>query len=372
MWIAAAAAIALIAALLAFAALPDSERDPLAGPGNTSGGPGGGPFGGSDDQSGGNGSGGDLFGPGGNGEDQFQPDSIDVDERSAWVSDFACGLVVHIDKATNEVAGIVDLGGSASGVTIEAGSVWVGNRTTSRVVGLDPDRIVIDKTATIPGNALGLASGDGEVWTADPDTDTVDRIDATTGAYLDSTKVGASPHHVVVDGDTVWVTNSEAGTVSRIDASGPTPVVDLEIAVGGGPLHIALGAGSAWVTNGADGTVHRLNAVTGDVETVITVGLLPHALAFASGQVWVGSDGPDLWRIDPATNQATRVDGAGFTSIDMTVEGTTIWVADASGSAVVRFDAAAGSVAETIDLGGLGTCDDLREDAVVPPPNGAV
>jgi len=371
MWIAAAAAIALIAALLAFAALPDSERDPLAGPGSTLGGPGGGPFGGGDGSSD-DGAGGGPFGGGGNGDALFQPDSIDVDERSAWVSDFACGLVVHIDKATNEVAGVVDLGGSTSGVTIENGLVWVGNRNTSRVVGLDPDRIVIDRTATIPGNALGLASGDGEVWTADPDTDSVDRIDAATGTYLDSTKVGASPHHVVVDGDTVWVTNSGADTVSRIDASGPTPVVDLDIVVGGGPLHIALGAGSAWVTNGTDGTVHRLNAVTGDVEAVIPVGIFPHALAFAEGQVWVGSDGPDLWRIDPATDQATRVDGASFTSIDMTVDGTTIWVADASGSAVVRFDAAAGRVAETIDLGRLGTCDDLRQGAVVPPPNGAV
>lgn len=372
-WIAAAAAIALIAALLAFAALPD-RSDPLAGPGSTLGGPdGGGPFGGGGNGSGDGSGGGGLFGPDGNGDLLFQPDSIDVDERSAWVSDFACGLVVHIDTATNEVAGIVDIGGgSASGVTIEGGSVWVGNRSDSRVVGLDPDRIVVDKTARTPGYALGLASGDGEVWTADPDNDSVDRIDATTGAYLDSTKVGSSPHHVVVDGDTVWVTNNGANTVSRINAAGTAPVVDLDIAVGNGPLHVALGAGSAWVTDGIDGTVHRLNATTGAVEAVITVGILPHALAFASGQVWVGSDGPDLWRIDPATNQATRVSEASFTSIDMVVDGTTIWVADAAGSAVVRFDAATGQVAQTIDLGQLGTCDDLRQDAVVPPPNGAV
>lgn len=163
------------------------------------------------------------------------------------------------------------------------------------------------------------------------------------------------------------MTNSGDGTVTAIALDGTTPPI--EAAVGGAPLHVDVGGGSAWVTNHLEGTVTRLDGASGETEAVIDVGASPHALAYANGAVWVGTEFGTIWRIDPTTNTAAVVDDTtAITSIDMVVDGTDIWIADAFGGTAVRFDTETGSVGSVVDLGDFGDCESF-EGGYVPAPN---
>jgi len=298
--------------------------------------------------------------------DPFRPDSVAIDASSVWVSDAACGAVVRIDKATEEVVGAVDVGVSASGVAVASGSVWVGNRSEGEVVRIDPQRLTVRGSVAVPGFALGLTARGNDLWATDPVTGVVYRIDAARGELLETVRVGFDPHHVAVGDSTVWVANQGGDTVTMIGGARRSGI---EVDVGNMPLHVELGGGSAWVTDSADGAVRRLDESTGETQAVIRVGAWPHALAYANGAVWVGTETGTFWKIDPATNSAEQVEGADFASIDTAVDGDNIWVADASGGTVVRFDTATGSVGSVIDLNEFGDCEAFLNEAPAPPRN---
>lgn len=322
--------------------------------GDNDGGTGGGSDGGSDS------SGGALLDP-------FRPDSVAVDASSVWVSDAACGVVVRIDKATEEVTGSVVVGTSASGVTVAGGSVWVGTRFDSTVARIDPGRLVVVDAVPVPGYALGLSASGNDVWATDPVLGSVYRIDASSGELVQTVVVGANPHNIAVGDGVIFVTNNDDDTVSMVGYRNQNAIrVDME--VGASPLHVALGEGSIWVTDSGDGAVRRLDPETGATEAVIDVGVWPHALAYAAGSVWVGTETGSFWRVDPGSNQATRIDDAEFTTIDTAVDGTDIWIADASGGTVVRFDAATGTVGSVVDLREFGDCNTFFDEAQETPP----
>ena len=305
-------------------------------------------------------------GPGNPLNAEFRPDSVAVGAESVWVSDFSCGVVVKIDPQQMMVESAIDLGGSASGVTFADGSVWVGNRLLSQVTRLDPATTRIEATIPIPGLALGLAAGDGTVWAVDPIGSVVYRIDPATNEVAGTIGVGLLPHHIVFADGIAWVANNSDDSVSRIDTAEDVPTA-VDRGVGAGPLHVTVADDSAWVTNSNGGTVSRLDSLTGRLQATIEVSPRPHALASAEGSIWVGTEIGDLWRIDPATNEAELVPGAEFDSIDMAVDGSNIWVADADASEVVRFDAASAEVSDRIDLAEFGDCETFRNRAVEPP-----
>lgn len=295
----------------------------------------------------------------------FQPDSVAVDAASVWVTDAACGVVVRIDKRTEEVTGALAVGGSASGVAVAANSVWVGARDEDRVSRIDPDEFVVTAEIQLPGAALGMTAEGDDVWATDPFDGALYRIDAGTAQLVETVPVGLDPHDVTVVDGTAWVTNAGDDTVTMISADASPPV---DVAVGAAPLHVEVGGGSVWVTNTLDGTVTRLDDRSGELEAVIEVGAWPHPLAYANGAVWVGTESGSFWRIDPTTNTATAVEGAAFSSIDTVVDGTDIWIADAFGGTVVRFDTVSGSVGSVVDLTEFGDCETF-EGGFEPRPD---
>lgn len=292
----------------------------------------------------------------------FRPDSVAIDATSVWVSDAACGAVAQIDKATEEVVGVVIAAASASGVAVAGGSVWVGTRLEGTVVRIDPNQLAVSGTVAVPGSPLGLTARGDELWATDPLLGVVYEIDAASGALLSTVRVGANPHHVAIGDGEVWVTNQSDDTVSVISASGRNQSVR-EFSVGSLPLHVEFGDGSAWVTDSGDNAVRRVNPRTGETEAVVTVGLWPHALAYANGTVWVGTETGSFWRVDPSSNTSERVDDAEFSTIDTAVDGNDVWIADATGGSAVRFDAAAGEVGSVVDLSEFGDCAEFRDSA---------
>ncbi len=324
---------------------------------------------GSEDEGGEQGSSGDDPGGSGNGDEfgagiPFRPDSVALSDDAVWITDADCGAVVKIDRATEEVVGSTEIGGSAAGVTVANGSVWVGSRFDSNLLKVDPDLVRIEDRVPVPGSALGLSSTEdgSEVWATNPLDAEVYRVDAATGDLIETIAVGNNAHHIAIEelgGDdrVIWVTNPGDNNATRITTGDRTTSED--IAAGPGALHVELGHGSAWVTNGADGTVHRINQDTGREEAVIAVGIAPHALAVTSDAVWVGTETGTFWKINIETNEATEV-AAVFNSIDTAVDGDEIWIADTSRGHVVHFNAAQGRIVSTIDLLEFGDCEVFR------------
>jgi len=293
----------------------------------------------------------------------FQPDSIAVGGRAVWVSDFNCGVVAKIDLNSNEVVGVITAGGSTSGVTYVDGSVWVGNRIDSAVSRVNPITLEFEARVSIPGVALGLATDETYVWAVDPVVGAVHQIDPRSSGLLSSTPVGLEPHYAASGGGSTWVTNSLDGTVTRID---DTDASIGNVTVGTRPMHVIVADDSAWVTDIAEATVIRLDLASGEVIEVIEVGGLPHALSFANETIWVGTEIGELWKIDPKSNEVTRVAGVRFDSIDMDTDGTDIWIADSNASEVVLFDAVTAQVASRIDMTEFGDCDAFRNLAPLP------
>ncbi len=294
----------------------------------------------------------------------FRPDSVAVTDDAVWVSDFNCGVVAKVDKVSEEVLQAVTGGGSASGVAVADGSVWVGNRLGGIVTRFDPETARPQGQVEFEGFALGLAEGDGSVWAVDPATEAVHRIDPETNEVVATIEVGQRPHYAVVDDGVVWVTNNLDGTVTQIDATTNTVISEIEVGVGA--IHVVAGAGSIWVTNADDATVARLDPASGELTDIIEVGARPHALEFASDTLWVGTELGQLWRIDPTTNESEQIPDMDFNSIDMTVDGTNVWVADSENGEVIGFDSVTGDVFFRADLSEFGGCEAFRDRATTP------
>jgi len=121
-----------------------------------------------------------------------------------------------------------------------------------------------------------------------------------------------------------------------------------------------------WVTLQFTSEVAQIDPASNEIVARIDVAVSPHAHAVAAGYLWVGGEARATTRIDLATLEAEGMNDFSFSSIDMAVDGTEVWVADAEAGLVVRFDATSAEINGTVDLAEFGDCETLREET--PPP----
>jgi streptogramin lyase len=96
-------------------------------------------------------------------------------------------------------------------------------------------------------------------------------------------------------------------------------------------------------------SVVRIEVASGCIAAVVPVGVDPLLLTVAAGQVWtLDFGGGTLTRIDPTTNDATRVDVGEVAG--MASDGENIWVA-ANGNTLVRLDGVTGARERVLELG---------------------
>jgi DNA-binding SARP family transcriptional activator/streptogramin lyase len=86
--------------------------------------------------------------------------------------------------------------------------------------------------------------------------------------------------------------------VAKIDASGKK--VESFVTVGRGPVAVAVGVGGVWVANAEDGTIDRLDPATGKLVANVGTGADVNDIATGFDSVWVadGNDG-SVTQIDP-------------------------------------------------------------------------
>ena len=166
--------------------------------------------------------------------------------------------------------------GFYKGITYGGGWLWVadafGPVVSRGLTRIDPRtsgsrRIRLDR----PAESLAWSEGYGELWMTHFCCGSVSRLDPESGAVKTYESVATYPGPVVVQGDGVWVGDWNRPHVVRVPAIGS-----------GTPRHVAL------PTN-----VHPAGVT---------------AVAAGAGSVWATApDTRALWRIDPKTNQATRI-----------------------------------------------------------------
>jgi Tol biopolymer transport system component len=287
------------------------------------------------------------------------------------------------------VVGSMSLGASgAASLTYGAGSVWAvlgDGRTIGRI---DPATLKVTATITNPLTtewAPAIAYGNGAIWVSEPipgagsasPTGALVRIDPATNAVVATIPVGRSPEGMAFTPGAVWTANHRSDqpqtaapphtfSVSKVDVAANQEtkrvVVETRADTGSpdtnfccGPQGATAGAGSVWVadTTPGQGFVSRINPATGAVIAKITNPGVDACGSMAADDtsVWItqSCDGPQLWRIDPATNTVAAtilLDGVGG---DVQVGLGSVWV-----STAVTNNAAEKSTLTRIGRGGPG------------------
>ncbi|MDP9272503.1 MAG: ABC transporter substrate-binding protein, partial [Chloroflexota bacterium] len=226
-----------------------------------------------------------------------QPAGIAVGDGSVWVTNQGSNTVSRVNPSTHAVVDSIDVGKSPAGVATSAGSVWVadsGARSVSRINVATGHVVATIATGNSP---TAIAVGSGGVWVANTSDGTITRIDLASGQAAPAVSVGSLPDALAIDGTGLWVASQDGATVSHLDPTSGAALA-APIPVGSRPAAIILGAGSVWVANTGDGTVSRIDPKQDRVTGIVDVGGAPAGLAI---------DGTTLWVAD-ATGAVERVD----------------------------------------------------------------
>jgi DNA-binding SARP family transcriptional activator len=250
--------------------------------------------------------------------------------------------LTRVDPSTGETRGVGGL--APCGLTPDpSGDVWVANCFTSgqraSVVRVDAKTLVFERTRLFPatdGYYRGLAYGGGSLWAADVsggavqgrgltkldpgpherrrvirlerhanalswsadygdlwmtnfDDQSVSRLHAETGDVRPFERVANNPGALAVEGDSVWAGDWNAPVVVRLPAVGSAPPrhVSFDVTVKrAGVTSVAAGAGAVWATVPDDHAVWRIDPRTNRA-TRIEVGYYPWGVAVGDDGVWV-------------------------------------------------------------------------------------
>ena len=253
--------------------------------------------------------------------------------------------LTRVDPSTGDA---VVVGGGLAPCGLAAGpsgDVWVANcypaRTGSRdnVVRVDARTLEFETTWPVAGGDgffRGLAYGGGSVWVSEiaggdqANPHVVIRIDPRTGAqHRYPLTREASTLAWSSEGGDLWIDNFKDGSLMRLHpASRAVQTID---GVAASPAVPVLDGDAVWVGDWASPQVVRVHAsgrprphrISLPVRTFTGV----WDLAAGAGAVWAATPRDSaVWRIDPATNSATRI-GLRYAPTGVAADTSGIWVA---------------------------------------------
>jgi YVTN family beta-propeller protein len=198
--------------------------------------------------------------------------------------------------------------------------------------------------------AVALTRGSESEGLASVAANSVGVIDPDSSELVDQVAVGKTPTSVAVGEDAVWVLNADDQTISRID---PVTRQAENFAIGTTPTDLAAGEGSLWVGNGVKPSALVGHPVATSVSKVdpdrtsfrrtirlprpqgALSNLVDDHIAVGSNAVWLINPDFTLSRVDPRTDEVTRITGVNATAVAANV--SSVWVLDADGT-IARID----------------------------------
>lgn len=146
-----------------------------------------------------------------------------------------------------------------------------------------------------------------------------------------------------------FLSRLDANAVGVIDANAAG--IETQLTVGSSPGAIAAGGGFLWVASEADGTVSRIDPETHAVQT-LAVGESPAGVAHGEGSVWVTDRNERaLVQIDPQTLKPIQRFTVGNGPGAVAVTNGAVWVVNTIDGTVSRVALARGAVSDTIPVG---------------------
>jgi len=181
---------------------------------------------------------------------------------------------------------------------------------------------------------------------------TVAAIDPTTNRVIPESIVqtGIEPGPVA-GGGSIWVGNLEGKSVTRIDPA--THEVMSTVSLPVMPDALTFGRGALWVVSGRLGEMYRIDPEFETLSKAIPLGPRPIRQARAGadvgeGWVWAAHGDSTLARVDPETLRGTSTTRVGQGPAALVVAWGFVWVASSGDDTVRRFEP------ERYDLGPVG------------------
>ena len=199
---------------------------------------------------------------------------------------------MHFPPTDGYYRGMAYGGGSLWAADVSGGAVQ--GRGLTKLNPRTPERrsIQLDRHP----NALAWSEGDGDLWMTNFDYRSVSRMHAETGGVRAFETVANAPGPLVVDGDSVWVGDWLVPDVVRLPTvgTGPPHHIPFDVTVQrAGVTSVAAGAGAIWATVPDDHAVWRIDPKTNRA-TRIEIGYYPWGVAVSDDGIWVVTRAKDV------------------------------------------------------------------------------
>jgi len=278
-----------------------------------------------------------------------------------WVALLACALLFAACGSTSSVAGV----GHSPTATLAPPTAAPSSAGS------------VSATISLPAKSklYSMAVTATSAWIHVVDAARVLRIDPKTNQVVASIPVGQGTGEVALEGGFVWVMNHIDSTISKIDPQTNKVVATISLPPPNG--HLAVSPGAVWVSSLSGNVVRRLDPRTNHVVATIAMPNGPAGMSFGAGSLWVCGWNGAVWRVDPATNQATKqfdigaVYGllcAGIAALEDTVWVEVFLGQNDTGSVLERIDPAA----NTLGTQSFTMPDNLNEGVVADAHGGWV
>jgi hypothetical protein len=234
-----------------------------------------------------------------------------------------------------------DAGGAGWGMTKAGGALWIQvDPPVDAIVRIDVE--TGDAKRAVYGGHYPEA-GDEGLWVVSGAW--LAKVDAATGDQI--LRIPVAGAMALADG-AVWLLNEDG--LYRVDAESG----DVADPIGAGVVdetcsrkQLLMAFGSAWLAC-KEGRVIRIDVETGE-SAIIPTAAGAHTFAVTDDAVWVTNyQAGSVSHIDPATNEATQIQGAGG-GVGITSGHGFVWAAAPNG--IAKIDPATKSIVDVVDLG---------------------
>ncbi|MCI0583947.1 MAG: hypothetical protein L0227_13860 [Chloroflexi bacterium] len=262
---------------------------------------------------------------------------------SIWTAGYSEPILFEIDPRSGAILAEIPTGKRACGEVDEGfGYVWFTTCPPNAFLGrVDPETHRVDRLNGYGSDRLGF--GDGLVWLVHDGS--LEGLDPRSLATLVAYPVPRSGP-LTFAFDDVWIADADGHVLARVDlVSGQVLAEVVWPAPGDGPnpVHLTEADGALWVVDEAALAVFRVDPATNaatrvdiDLEVIDGTGFGDHPIGFGGGGLWVRESESSIARIHTATlSVAERVTTEALGGGSFVVTDDAVWFANLKGESIV-------------------------------------